>query len=290
MIDRVAFVFGEALSAFRRNGFMTFSAISTACVALYLLGGTAYLLYRADQYARSIPGRFEIRVFLRDGVNQGEIRDVARTLRSMPGVASAHWMPRDKVWALMQKENPEETQGIENPLPDAFKVVLSDLKLSDSVVAAIGEIPAVEPNGGIRYLREEQEMIDQGMQALRWLGGVVGGLMLVTAGILIFNTIRLTVISRRREIRIMELVGASPWTIRTPFLIEGLLQGAVGGLLASGLLLGSHLVIVQRLATLGLSERETFPVNSAALILGVAGALYGLVCSRLALLVPVKQT
>jgi len=107
---------------------------------------------------------------------------------------------------------------------------------------------------------------------------------LVTAGVLIFNAIRLAIISRRIEIRIMRLVGASPVTVYFPFLIEGLLQGAVGGTFSAVLLLLAQEGFRRQLAAMTTNATlQPFPLALAVGLLAGAGAVYGLFCSALAL-------
>jgi cell division transport system permease protein len=145
-------------------------------------------------------------------------------------------------------------------------------------------MPQVRPADGVQYLKDEQEMVDQGIRILRWLGTGVGGLLLFTAGILIYNAIRLAVLARRREIRIMRLVGASPATVFLPFLIEGALQGIVGGLVAGGLLFLANARFGDFLVSLNSKgEIPVFPIGPALLILAAAGAIYGTFCSTLSL-------
>jgi cell division transport system permease protein len=119
---------------------------------------------------------------------------------------------------------------------------------------------------------------------MRWLGLVIAGLLFVTAGVLIFNAIKLTITHRRREIRIMQLVGASYLTVRVPFLIEGLVQGLTGGAFAALMLYGAQHVFQNFLMTLSTKTHlVAFPWGQAILILGGVGAAYGLICSGLAI-------
>jgi cell division transport system permease protein len=284
MFDKLTFVLGEALTAMRRNGFMTFAAITTAAVSLFLIGGASYAYIKAVQYADTIPGKFDMRVFLRSGTNPADISTTANAIRSIPGVDKVYWMPKDKVWELEKQRNPSLTEGIEDPLPDSFKVTISDLGKGDEIADRIGGLKSVDPNGGVQYLKDEQAAVDQGIRILKWLGVAVGGLLLLTSGVLIFNAIRLAVLARQLEIRIMRLVGASPATVFVPFILEGVAQGALGGLLASVLIFGAHRQLGLYLQTLtAQASLPPFPIWTAMLWLGITGALYGFVCSFLSL-------
>ena len=287
MIDRIFFVIGEALIALRRNGFMTFACISTVAVSLFLLGGLGYSYLRAVDYAKAIPGKFDMRVYLKPGTNSKTISDTAKQIRAITGVSSVAWIPKDKAWAKETKQDPANTIGIENPYPDGFKVTITRLKDGDRVAEQIRSLASVDPDPGVIYLKDEQHLIDEGLQVMRWLGTFIAGLLFFTAGILIFNAIKLTITHRRREIRIMQLVGASRFTVRFPFLIEGMVQGIVGGLVAAFMLGGAQHVFQRFLMDLDARVQiSIFPYWLAIGVLSGTGGVYGLLCSWLAVMAP----
>jgi len=285
VLDNLWFMLGEAVVGMRRNFTMTFAAISTSAVALFLLGGLAYVYLGLDRLGDSVTGKFEMRVYLVDKTKPGAISGIAKTMRAMPGVRDVAWIPKDKAWKRERLKYPAAiTEGLENPIPDAFKVTLSDLKRSDDVVASILRIPEVDKDRGVEYLKAEQQFVEQMRGLVRWIGSALGALLLLTSGILIYNAIRLAVLSRRLEVRIMELVGASRLTIRVPYLIEGVIQGSLGGIFATLLLLGCQRTLESRLHALSaLDSLPPFPLPLCLHILVAVGAGYGYLCSLLAL-------
>lgn len=288
MFDKIGFLLSEAFTALRRNGLMTFAAVSTVAVSMFMLGGLGYVYYRTMQYAEILPGRFEMRVFLREGTTKRIVEDVAPRIRAIPGVKAATWMPSDKVWEREKLSAPDLTEGIENPYPEGFKVIIEDLASYDLVAMKLRDMPEVDPDG-ITYLQQEQRLVDQILRLIRWLGGFLGGLLFLTGGILIYNAIRLTVLSRRLEIRIMQLVGASRLTVQVPFLIEGIVQGAAGGFVAFLLLSTGQALVLNFLRTLdALSAPPQFPFLLAAGVMTGAGAVYGLLCSSFAVREPLR--
>jgi len=161
---------------------------------------------------------------------------------------------------------------------------------ADALAAQIQAMPEVYQDKGVEYSRDAQQLISQMLSIVRWLGGALGTLLLVTAGILIYNAIRLTVIARRREIRIMQLVGASYFTIWTPFVIEGIVQGAVGGFLAAWLLFAANFGLQQFVHNVSVSTVfPTYPLWSLSFLLGFVGALYGFLCSSFAVREPLRH-
>ncbi len=290
MLDRIEFLLSEAFVALRRNGRMTFAAMSTCAVALFMIGGLGYTYMKISEFAESLGNRFEMRVFLKDGTTDDQIKAAARDMRAIPNVKTVHWIPRDKAWARMSEQMPDYTEGLENPLPDAFKVTVIDLNEGPHVADALRHLDVVRnEKNGVVYLDDEQRMVGQFLQIVRWTGIGLGGLLFLTAGVLIFNTIRLTIVSRSLEIRIMRLVGATHATIQIPLIIEGAFQGLVGGAVAAYMLLGCHAMLKASLTTLtALGELPPFPLFTAVVVLSIVGALYGLLCSTLALREPFK--
>lgn len=289
MLDRIEFLFSEAFVALRRHGLMTFAAISTAAVALFLIGGVGYVYYRVQSYAETLPSRFDMRVFLREGVKSPKISETAKKIRAINGVQAVVWIPKEKAWEKEKKERPDLTVGLENPFPDALKVTLKDLSKTDAVVSQIQALTTVDPNG-IEYFGNEQRFLGDLLKMLRVVGLLIGGLLFLTAGMLIYNAIQLAVVARRREIRVMEMVGATGFTIRTPFCIEGMVQGALGGVVATMLIWiadwGFRSVQLRYTAT---AAETPFPVWSLMLILGITGGVFGWICSLLALRVPLRS-
>lgn len=290
MFNRIEFVISEALIAFARNRLMTLAAVTTVAVALFLFGGMGYAYWRVNTYAQTIPGKFRMLVYLRDGATAQDVSQVAARIRAIPGVAQANWIPKAKAWERWKAEHPTAlTEGVDNPLPEGFRVTLSDLKQSDGVVAAIKAMPQVAPENGVMYMSEAQRLVELILTIFRWVGLVAGGILLITAGMLIYNAIRLTVLSRRVEIRIMQLVGASRPTVYVPFLIEGMLQGVLGAAVATGLIVAAYFGVSVGLEKLSATySPAVFPYLPVLGILVAAGAIYGVLCSILAIRSPLK--
>jgi cell division transport system permease protein len=284
MLDRLTFILGEWLVSIRRNIGMVILGIITVSVCIFISGGLALTYFGVLKYGQSVSDKFEMRVFLNDKTTTSQISIVAKQIRLLDGVATVNWIPRDKAWEKLKAENPEITKDLDNVLPDAFKVVLKDLSKSDTVAQSIQALPQVEPDG-VHYLKNAQKQVEESLRFLKWIGLVAGGLLALVSGVLIFTVVRLTAMSRRLELRIMSLVGASYFTIYMPLLLEGTFQGLLGGLLASCLLRISYdqlYGVLQRYQFL--NDLPTFPNNQVFLVCAMAGAGYGLLCSALALL------
>ncbi|MCW5941418.1 MAG: permease-like cell division protein FtsX [Fimbriimonadaceae bacterium] len=289
-MNRLQFLIGEAWASLTRHKGMTFATITTSAVALFLVGGLAYAYWRIDAYARSLPSRFEMRVFLRDGTTYDQVRETATAIRAIEGVDTVVHIPKDAAWQRFKRDLREAMpEDLGNPLPDAFKVILKDLEESRSVAASIKRLPAVAPNG-VNYLSEEHELISHILRLLGWLGLGLFGTLVPTAGILIYIAIRLALHARRREIRIMSLVGATQSTILIPFLIEGTVQGAIGGALATPALYTVYRLFAATVEGLMATvDPSPFPLWPTLALLVVTGGAFGFVCSLVAARRPLRE-
>jgi len=292
LLDRITFVIGETFIALRRNLSMGFAAITTTAISLFLLAGMFYVGSRTAEYLNSLPGRFEMKVNLKEGTSFESIKSSATAIRAMPGVKDVTWLPRKNQWEKFKKEHPDLTAGYgfdDNIFPDSFRVRLSDLGKSDAVAKALKALPAFDPEGGLNYFGEAQKTASQWLRVAQNLSLLIGGLLLGVSGILIFNAIRMTVESRRVEVSIMRLVGASRIVVSLPFALEGLLHGAIGGALAT-----SGLYAVQRVVELRLAEFSVdaalapFPVSPYLGALCAIGGGYGGLCALFAMGRPLR--
>lgn len=292
MIDRLFFVLGETLIALRRNLSLAFAATTTIAISLYLLAGMFYVGDRASAYADTVQGRFEMTVSLREGTDLAGIQRTAKYLRLLPGVAHVVLLPGKAKWQRWQKENPRLTAGYgfnDHVFPDSFRVRLNDLSKGDAVAATARRMSTVEKEDGVEYFREAQNSVALWLRVARNLAYPLGGTLLFVSGIVVYNAIRLTVESRRVEIRIMRLVGASRSVVNLPFVLEGALHGAVGGALATAGLAASQRAVEAKLAELAMgASLAPFPASFYCVSLCAIGGGYGGLCSLLALRTPLR--
>ena len=285
MLDRLMFILSEALVSLRRNFGMVVLSVLTTAVCLYVLGGLGLLYLGLQRGATGMTGALEMRVYLKEETTREQVSALLKEVRSMQGVDKAILIPKERAWEKFATENPQIAKDIENPYPDGLKIILNDLSRGDSIANELRVRPEVEPGNGVNYLRKEQNLLEQALKLLRWVGATAGGLLLVVAGVLIFTVTRLAAMSRRVEIRIMRLVGAGYSTMYLPMVIEGKVQGVLGGLLAAGLLQLTYREVSHVVASYeSIPPLPAFPLQPVYLYMVVAGACYGVICSCLALI------
>lgn len=261
---------------------MTLAAITTAAVSLLLLGGFILGWYEIERQVATIPDRFEMRVFLRDDATKGEIAAIQHRMEQMPELGTVRFISRDEGWKSFQKrQNAGLTADLPNPLPHSFIVKLRRLEDGDEAANRIRTMPEVDRNGVV-YMREEQRQVMSFMRFIRIAGFVITAALMFSTAVLISNTIRLTVLARRREIRVMKLVGASEGTVRTPFLLEAIAHGAVGGVLAAVALWFSSSVTSKYMPGFLRAPGDIAPFPILFVGLLVIGALFGMMCGVIA--------
>lgn len=288
MLDRLEFLLEETFFALRRNGMMTVSAISTAAIALFIFSGLGFTYLSLVSYMSEEQKSFELRFSVQANTKPADRSEIKQILEKLPGVSGAIFLPRDVEWKkfLAKPENARIREDFKdlNPLADRFKVTLSDLSKAESVKKAIQKLPQYLPRDGVTDETETRRFYTNLLGLVKWFGGILSIVSLLTAGTLIFNTVHLAVMARKQELRIMGLVGASRSTIRGPFLMEGAFQGMVGGFLASLLLWAIAYYLWHRYGQttgLGQTSNFSFPVGSMTLFIVGMGALLGIVSAAL---------
>lgn len=275
------FLLKEALVNLRRHRLMTAAAITTIAAALTLFGAFALAFHQVQTLLGHSIDAFEVRVFSRPGLRSGDLSALTARLRALPEVASVTYLPREQAFAEAARDLPIDTAGIPNVFPDTFVLKLRSAAQAPQVARTIR---------GWRREVENLDLPEQEMHTLvkiagfvRTLGALLGTLLLLGTLVVVANTIRLSVFSRRREIRIMQIVGATPWFIRLPLLIEGLIHGAAGGAAAALLLTGGvRYVDSQIVRDIPLIAAHAAPVDllrlglwltAGGVALGVGGSL-----------------
>jgi cell division transport system permease protein len=230
---RFGYFFRETLTAVRRNALVTFAAISTVFISLFLLGGSLLVERQVRLMAGEWASKVEVSVFIRDSSSGDQIATLGRKISEMPEVQEVFFESREEAYERFKTLFADSTALIENvdadAMPQSYRVKLKDPEKFAVIRARLAGDPTVEE------VRDEQRLLKNLFAVTRVLRtGVqaVAIIMLVAAAGLIGNTVRMAVFARRKEIAIMKLVGATNWFIRIPFLIEGVVEGLLGAVMA----------------------------------------------------------
>ena len=227
---RIEYYFKETFQGLKRNGLLAFAAVSTAFIALFLLGMALMVRREVDLLIQATEADVEISVFLQDKISPTNQQHLDTLIRQMPEVANVDYESKSEAYErakeIIFRNEPEVIRNVSpDAFPASFRVKLKDPQQFRVVDARLQGQP------GIDKIVDHRELLTRlfSVTAVFRVGMfAVAVIMLVSAAALIGNTVRMAVFARRKEIGIMRLVGATNWHIRVPFLIEGIIEGLLG--------------------------------------------------------------
>jgi cell division transport system permease protein len=275
-MGRIIFFFQEALRALKRNGAPSLAAIVTTVVTVVLLGMLIPIFQTAQGKSEEVRDQLNVQYELYDDATKAEIASLKGKLEAIPHVAEVTFISKDEALSTLKGELKDKTIVEElhtNPLPNSFEVKADDAANLPSIRKAVfPEGPNRQPIASIivkEFDRQQSsEKIEQVTSALKIVLTVITALLILASLMLVGNTIRLSIYTRRREVEVMRLVGATRWFIRWPFMIEGVVVGFVGGLLAILILWLGKITVVDPLSSSisVLSAQNTSTLGFPALV------------------------
>ena len=234
---RFKLVVSEALRSIGSNISTSFAATMTVLIGMFLLGLLIALGSWVVSWSEHVKNQLEVKVFFVEGVSPKQVNAVGSFLRTDDRIKDYQFVSRAEALKRMQRKYPELTADLPtNPLPDSYEITPKRAEEVKQLSAAI----RAEKFAGVERVKDGQQTSKRILQVARVIEVVflVAVIVLLAASVLLIaNTIRLSIFSRRREIEVMKLVGATNWFVRGPFMVEGLLCGLVGALAAIVLLL-----------------------------------------------------
>jgi cell division transport system permease protein len=249
------FFLKEAVRSMRRNAVPSFAALASVLVTTLVIGVFIPVVEATNGAANDVRGRVLVDVDLTAGASAAEVARVRSEIVRAPHVKSVQFVSKQIGYEQERKLNPQAFQLIGyNPLPDIFRITPDNPSNSAAIRAELDQSSPsstrLVTDPAIAAVQDRQAQTDQILSATRIVKitmALLAGLLVFASILLISNTIRLSLFSRRREVEVMKLVGATDWFIRWPFVLEGLFLGALGGAAAIGLLALAKLTLVDPL-------------------------------------------
>lgn len=229
---RFRYALKEAMSGFRKSKLSSFASIFVLFISLLAIGMFAVAGYNLNRLIKTIKGKIEVEVFIKDGRTSKQIDSLKKIVMSFNEVEDVFYISKEEAAKIFEKEFGENIFNVLdfNPLPASFKIKLKEefrtLHGVESLVRKLKKIPDFED---VKYRRALLGIIERRFRILSQVFFAAGILLSVVSILLIVNTIRLTIYAKRKLIKIMQLVGATRGFIVLPFLIQGFLQGLIGG-------------------------------------------------------------
>jgi cell division transport system permease protein len=243
---KFGFFLREALRALRRNAVPSFAAVATVLVTVLVLGVFIPVVQATTGAANEIREKVLVDVYLKDGASAADIARVRNKIeQDTPGVGRVQFISKEEAIKAEREAGRGDFYDLlgSNPLPDLLRVTPDR---PEDIVEVRDALAPMSPSGrrtvvdaSIDEVKDRKENTDKILSATRVVKltmGLLAALLALASLLLVANTIRLSMYARRREVEVMKLVGATDWFIRWPFVIEGVLVGALGGVTAITLL------------------------------------------------------
>ena len=284
-MSRFKLVVSEAFRSIGSNISTSFAATMTVLIGMFLLGLLIALGSWVVSWSDHVKEQLQVKVFFVEDVTPKQVNAVGAFLRTDDRIKDYQFVSRTEALARMKKRYPELNANLPtNPLPDSYEITPKRAEEVKQLSTAIRG----QKFAGVERVKDGQQTSKRILQVARVIEVVflVAVVVLLAASVLLIaNTIRLSIFSRRREIEVMKLVGATNWFVRGPFMVEGLVCGLVGALAAVVLLLiGKEVALPSILGHIDSSDDvKALGFTVTALILLAVGLVVGALGSGLTL-------
>jgi cell division transport system permease protein len=268
---RPTFFLREALRALQRNAAPSLAATVTVLLTALVLGIFIPIVQATTGTANEVRDRVLVDVYVANSASDSAVAELEEELAATPNVERVEFISKEEALEKEREQNPEAYDLLgRNPLPDLFRLYPDD----PDQVAAIADRLNSQQLAAIDDVRNREDETDKILEAtgfVKALTAMLAALLILASIALVANTIRLSIFARRREVEVMKLVGATNWFIRWPFVIEGLIVGAMGGILAVLLLTIAKETFVDplsdRFALIAAPDTIDFPLLIVLLLL-----------------------
>lgn len=287
-VRTIEYYIREVFISLRRNNWMSVASIGTVAVSLFIFGMFLMMVMNMNKLAENMESQVQINVYLLDKVDREQARDIEKDLKEIEGVESVGFVTKDEAMERFKDRLGDQKTLLDaldetNPLPDSFEVTVTNPDLVKTAAEKMDKIDGVEC---AKYGQDVMEHLFEITRLLRIFGFT---LMLVLAFATLFiisNTIRLTVFARRKEIAIMKYVGATDWFIRWPFVMEGMVLGLFGSIIAAMVLRTAYTAMAEKvydtLAFFPLIPEQPF-LTYITIVVVISGMVVGAIGSAVSI-------
>ena len=276
----------DAFKSVFRNFSLSLASISCITITLIIVAISIIVTFNVQSFTREMEKDLTIVVFLDNDTAEEQVNDIRESLENMTNIESLTYQSKSAIKEKMSKENEVFNEVMstwseeDNPLKDTFQVKVKDVEKISNTAERIEKLDKVS---SVRYGEGMVDNLISAFEAAQNVSyGMVIALVLVTV-FLIINTIKLTIFSRKREISIMRLVGASNFTIKTPFIIEGMVLGLFGSIIPILIVCFGYIALYNhfdgylysRMITLIEPEPFIYMVSGIVLVIGIIVGMIG---------------
>jgi cell division transport system permease protein len=288
-ISTQKYFFKDAFNSLKRNITVSSASIATVAATLFILGIFMLTLLNVNQGIVSVESQVEVKIFLKDDITAAQKTELEKKVKGVAGVTSVTFESKEKALENFKEQLGDQNQSLvdglekDNPMPSSYIVKVNEPN------TITGVVEAVKGQAYVLSIKDGREIVNKIISitnTIKWVGSAIFLILIGVSLFLIGNTIKIIVYSRRREIGIMKYIGATDWFIRWPFVIEGIILGVTGALIADGILFYAYKVVFAKVTT-GLLMMQLVPVSYVyTYILGLfvlAGVLIGAIGSAISI-------
>jgi cell division transport system permease protein len=271
------YVTRETASNLWRNRLMTVAAVLTVAVSLSLVGASLLLRQGVSNATSKWQHGVNVLVWLRPGVSTNQRATIENQLHQLPYVRTCTY--RSQLYDFNEAKrllSPQESQTLTpGTMPSSLRCVLNNPAQAQAIARQFSKYPGVQQPNGVDYPSQAIRNMEQVTHILQLVFLALALILLLSASVLILNTIRLAIFARRREVSVMKLVGATNWFVRVPFMCEGVIQGVLGAAVAALVVLGLHWLLdaianpTNVFSQMRLSSGEVFNTTLVVVLIGV---------------------
>lgn len=268
----------------KRGGTTDLISIITIAFTMLNLGLFFLLWINVAPHLQGCLNEVKVVGYLKEGISAARVRSINRELKAIPDVNQVRFISKSEAMKCFKASLGEDKYLIEglqeNPLPASFELVIDE----ESGMGALDKVAEyLQAHGEFEEVQSGREWVHRlsvFLFLIKTVGFIVGGVLLFVSLFIISNTVRLTFVNRKEEVEIMRLVGANHWFIKTPFFIEGMLNGFLGGLISVGLLYLLFQGVKYRLSpylleAVGMIHISFIPISVIFLLIGMGMGVGG---------------
>ncbi|KXZ40497.1 cell division protein FtsX [Alkalithermobacter thermoalcaliphilus JW-YL-7 = DSM 7308] len=241
MMNSIIYTIKEGVKGALKNATMSIASITSVASSLFILGIILSIVLNINNITLLAQQQFDkIQLFLHENIDEKEIVNLREDIKKIEGIKDIEFESKEDALKKFKERWGEDAyllEGIDNPLQNSFIITLENLESADNVVESLKDYEQIED---IKYYKDIVDKLLNISNLIRILGLFLIGLLSIVSLFMISNTIKIALHARKKEINIMKYVGATDWFIRGPFIIEGIMLGAVGAMLSFGIVYLSY--------------------------------------------------
>ena len=284
--------FQRAIQDIRTNRFLNAVTVITISLSILIVSALVLFFVNANDYMNSWKKGINIIAYLKPDIGEANLVDIISKIQGLYGVAEAEFISKEEAMKRLREQIKRQSSLLdglkENPLPDAFEIRLtvqsSNSEKIENLAVQIESLPEIDD---VEYGQRWIGRFVKVFELFRLTGYAMSGLFFIAAVFIVANTIRLVIYSRREEIEIMRLVGATDRFIKAPFYIEGIIQGALGGIIGLAALFAAFIYISTNVEH-GLSF-DLLHIRFFSLRLSITIILYSMLVGWLGCFISLRQ-